>query len=84
MGDQPGVQQVPDVRGVAPARVGIVVGDEVAQGRRVAILRERLGLVDERADLLFRRARRAAAGAGDEDRERELTQAAPPTAAGRP
>jgi hypothetical protein len=60
--DQPGMQQVADVGGVAARRIAVVVGDEVAQPRGVPRLGRGLGLVQQRADLLLRRARGTAAG----------------------
>jgi hypothetical protein len=80
------VQERADIRGIAPARVLVVVGDERAQIRGVASLGRGFGLVDQGADLVLGRARRAATGEdGDQDeRESAFTQGAPPIAAGRP
>jgi hypothetical protein len=80
------VQERADVRGIAPARVLVVVGDERAQIRSVARLGRGFALVDQGADLVLGRARRAATGEdGDKDEcESVFTQGGPPTAAGRP
>jgi hypothetical protein len=82
--DQPGVEEVPDIRGVAALRVFVVVGDEGLEVRGIARLGRGLGGVDERADLVLGRAGGPAGGACEDERETELTQGAPPTAAGRP
>lgn len=84
--DQIGVQEIADFRGVASGRVLVVVGDQSAQRRRVALLRGGLGGGNERADLVFGRVRGTAARDRKYKRagEDRVTQARRPTAAGRP
>ena len=82
--DEPGMQEVPHVGGIAAARVRVVVGDEGAQLAGVACLGERLGLVHQRADLVLGRAGGAAGGAGEGREQGEATQATPPSAAACP
>lgn len=86
MRDQPGVQEVADFGGVAPARVLVVVGDEIAQRRGVPLFGGCLGLFDQRANLVLGCSGGAAAGAGERDDERKsgVTQGASPIAAGCP
>ena len=84
MRDQPGVQESADLPGVAAAPVAVVVRDQRAQFPGIARFGERLDVIDQRADLVLGRARGAAGGAGEGREEREPTQAAPPTADGRP
>ena len=52
----------------------VVVGDEVAQRRRVALLGGGFGLVHQRADFLFRRARVTAAGERQDASTAQTTQ----------
>lgn len=71
-----------EVVGVAVIPVVVIVGDELAQGARIAGLGRSLRLVDQRADLVLRRARRLAGreqpGGGEDARG---AQDKPPTAA---
>jgi hypothetical protein len=85
MRDEPGVQEIADVGGVAAAGVLVVVGDQRAKLGGAARFRRGLRRVDERADLVLGRAGWAAARTGERREERggRATQAAPPTAAGR-
>jgi hypothetical protein len=86
MRDEPGVQEIADVGGVAAARVLVIVGDEAAKLGGIARLGRGLGARDELADLVLRSAGGAAARTGEQEREREcwLMQEAPPTAGCRP
>jgi hypothetical protein len=86
MRDEPGVQEIADVGGVATALVLVVVGDQAAKVGSVARLGRGLGARDELADLVFRRAGGTAGCAGEQDRERKNRpkQAPPPTAGCRP
>ena len=73
-----------DIVGAAAVAIAVVVGDECAQGARIARLRRRFGLIDQRADFAFGRACRAAGReqpGGGEDARR--AQDKPPTAAAR-
>ena len=86
MRDQPGVQESADIRGVAAARVLVVVGNEAAKPGGIARFGRGLGARDESANLVLRSAGGTAARAGEQDREYEgwLTQELPPTAGYRP
>lgn len=86
MRDQVAVQDGADVARGAPARIAIVVGNERAQVRGIALLGRKLGGIDQRADLVLRRAGSAATCQREDRGERQLTCAADrrPTAAGRP
>lgn len=59
--DQVAVQQPADVGCRAAGGVPVIVGYEVAQIRRIALLGREFGRIDQRADLVLRRAGRAAA-----------------------
>lgn len=85
MRDQVAVQDAADVTRRAPARVPVVVGDQAAQVRRVALLGRAFRRIDQRADLVLRRAGGAATRQREDRGERQLTYAADnrPTAAGR-
>jgi hypothetical protein len=54
--DEISVQVTADVVGAAAVAVAIISGDQRTQGARIARLGRRLGLVDQRADLVFGRA----------------------------
>ena len=86
MRDQVAVQGGADVARVAPVRIAIVVGDQVTQVRRIALLGGELRRIDQRADLVLRRAGGTAARQREDRGERQVTCAADkrPTAAGRP
>ena len=60
MRDQVPVQDAADVVRGAPARVLVVVGDQLAQARGVALLGRPFRRVDQRADRVLRRAGRPA------------------------
>jgi hypothetical protein len=77
------MQEVADVGGVAAGRIAVIVGDQVAQPGGVPRLGRGFGLVDQRADLLFRRARVTAGGERKQRSAGEPTQAVIPTAGGR-
>ena len=64
MCDEPGVQEVPDVGGVAAARIRIVIRDEPAKLRGVALLRRGFGGIDECANFVLGGARGSACGGG--------------------
>ena len=81
MCDEPGMQEVPDVGGIAAARVLVVVGDEIAQPGDIALFGRGFGGIDERAKLVLGRARGSAGGGGERERKDETTQDIPPTAA---
>jgi hypothetical protein len=81
MRDEPGVQEVPDVRNVAAARVPVVIRNEIAKLRGIALLRRGFGGIDECTDIILGRTRRAARGGGERERKDEPTQDIPPTAA---
>jgi hypothetical protein len=83
MRDEPGVQEIPDVAGRLTLTVPVVVRDEVLERGGIARLGGGLGRIDECTDLVLRRAGRTAGGKGEQRRNRELTQGAPPTAAAR-
>ncbi len=80
------MQDGADVARRAPARIAVVVGDERAQVRGIALLGGELGRIDERADLVLWRA----GGTATRERERRGEQQAislednRPIAAGRP
>ena len=57
MRDEPGVQEIPDIRGIAARSVLVVVGDEGAKVRGIARLGRDFGRVDERVDFVLGRAR---------------------------
>ena len=81
MSDEPGVQEVPDVGGVAAARVLVVIRNEIAKLRGIALLRRGFGGIDECADFILGRARGSAGSGGERERKDEPTQDIPPTAA---
>ena len=85
MGDEPGVQEVADVDGVAAARVAVVVGNEAAKCGGVPLFGGSFCFIDQGANLVLGRAGWAATRDGERQREREagLTQGASPIAAGR-
>ena len=76
------MQEVADVRGIAAARVLVIVGDEPSKPGGIARLGRSLGARDEFADLVLRSPGGAAARAGEQDGDREgwPIQEAPPTA----
>jgi hypothetical protein len=84
--DQVAVLDAADVACTAPARIPVIIGDERAQVRGIALLGGKFRRIDQRADLVLRRAGRAATREREECGERQPTCAADtcPTAAGRP
>mgnify|MGYP003471196110 FL=1 len=84
--DQVAVEDAVDVARAAPAGIAVVVGDERTQISRIALLRCKLRRIDQRADLVFRRAGRTTTCEREYRGERQLTCAADkrPIAAGRP
>jgi hypothetical protein len=86
MRDEPGVQEIADLRCIAAALILVIVGDEAAKLGGIARLGGGLGARDEFANLVLRSAGGTAARAGEQEREREslITQEAPPTAGYRP
>ena len=80
------MEDAADVTRAAPGRVPVVVGDQVTQVRRIALLGGELRRIDQRADLVLRRAGGTAARQREDRGERQVTCAADkrPTAAGRP
>ena len=80
------MQDAADVACGAPARVPVVVGDQVAQVCGVALLGRGFRRIDQRADLVLRRAGGTAARKQKDRGERQVTGEADrrPTAAGRP
>ena len=86
MRDQVAVQDAADVARGAPARIPVVVRDQAAQVRRVALLGRAFRRSDQRADLVLRRAGGAATRQQEDRGERQVTCAADksPIAAGRP
>ena len=80
------MQDAADVARGPPARVPVVVGDQVAQIRRIARLGCAFRRVDQRADFVLRRAGGAATSQREDCGERQVTCAADkrPIAAGRP
>ena len=53
MRDEPGVQEVPDVGGVAAARILVVIRDEIAKLRGITLFRRGFSGIDECADLVL-------------------------------
>ena len=82
MRDEPGVQEIADIRSVAAARVPVIVGNEAAKPGGIARFGRGLGARDEFADLVLRSAGGTTARAGEQDRAYEgwLMQELPPTA----
>jgi len=79
------VQERADVRGVAPGGILVIVRDQRAERGGIPFFRGELRRIDQGADLVFRRARRSAAGNGEARRDDEARRAQdkPPIAAGR-
>jgi hypothetical protein len=84
--DQVAVEDAADVARGAPARIPIIVGDQVTQVGGIALLGCAFRRIDERADLILRCAGGTAARKQKDRGERQLTYAADkrPIAAGRP
>jgi hypothetical protein len=82
MCDEPGVEEIADLGGVAAASVLVVIGDGVTQFGGVARLGRGLDVRDESANLFLGRAAWAAAGKSEQnpERERRLSQGNPPIA----
>jgi hypothetical protein len=83
--DQVAVQDAADVARGAPAGIPVVVGDQLAQVRGIALLGRQFRRIDERADLVLRRAGSTATRQRQDRGERQVTCAADkcPIAAGR-
>jgi hypothetical protein len=75
VGDQVAVQVAADFIGAAAFCVAIIIGDQVAQGCRIARFRSRLGFSDERADLVLGRTARSAGGAEPRRRNKAARRA---------
>ena len=65
MGDEPGVQEISDVGGVAAMRVTVVVGNEAAKCGGVPLFGSSFCLIDQGANLVLGRAGWAATRDGE-------------------
>lgn len=85
MRDEVRVQERPDFRRIAAARVSVIVGDKRPEFRSIARLGDELRLADKITDLVLGRTGGSAAGNGDSrsQRETELMQGGSPTAGDR-